>query len=71
MWPYRDWVIRSLNEDMPFDRFHAGAAGRAICCRFRPSRRGRRRSSVATGFHRNTVINEEGGVDPEQARSSR
>ena len=21
MWPYRDWVIRSLNEDKPFDRF--------------------------------------------------
>ncbi|HKB37796.1 MAG TPA: DUF1549 domain-containing protein, partial [Gemmataceae bacterium] len=21
IWPYRDWVIRALNDDMPFDRF--------------------------------------------------
>jgi hypothetical protein len=67
MWPYRDWVIRSLNEDKPFDRFTIEQlAGDLLPVPADPARA--KAQLVATGFHRNTVINEEGGVDPEQAR---
>ncbi len=62
MWPYRDWVIKALNDDMPFDRFTIEQLAGDLLPE--PSRA----QLVATGFHRNTVINEEGGVDPEQAR---
>lgn len=62
MWPYRDWVIRALNDDMPFDRFTIEQLAGDLLPEPAKSQ------LVATGFHRNTVINEEGGVDPEQAR---
>ncbi|MGH9843415.1 MAG: PSD1 and planctomycete cytochrome C domain-containing protein [Blastocatellia bacterium] len=67
MWPYRDWVIQALNEDKPFDRFTIEQlAGDLLPPPADP--RKTKAQMVATGFHRNTVINEEGGVDPEQAR---
>jgi hypothetical protein len=67
MWPYRDWVIQALNEDKPFDRFTIEQlAGDLLPEPADPHRA--KAQLVATGFHRNTVINEEGGVDPEQAR---
>jgi mono/diheme cytochrome c family protein len=62
MWPYRDWVIQALNEDKPFDRFTIEQLAGDLLPN--PTKA----QLVATGFHRNTVINEEGGVDPEQAR---
>ncbi len=62
MWPYRDWVIQALNEDKPFDRFTTEQLAGDLLPTPTKSQ------WVATGFHRNTVINEEGGVDPEQAR---
>jgi hypothetical protein len=62
MWPYRDWVIQALNEDKPFDRFTIEQLAGDLLPNPTKSQ------LVATGFHRNTVINEEGGVDPEQAR---
>ncbi len=62
MWPYRDWVIQALNDDLPFDQFtREQLAGDLLP---NPTKS----QLIATGFHRNTVINEEGGVDPEQAR---
>ncbi len=62
MWPYRDWVIRALNEDMPFDRFTIEqVAGDML-----PSPT--RDQLIATGFHRNTMLNEEGGIDPLEFR---
>jgi hypothetical protein len=63
MWPYRDWVIQALNEDKPFDRFTIEQLAGDLLPN--PTKA----QLVATGFHRNTVINEEGGVDPEQARA--
>ncbi len=62
MWPYRDWVIQALNDDKPFDRFTIEQLAGDLLPNPTKSQ------LVATGFHRNTVINEEGGVDPEQAR---
>ncbi|HQR33074.1 MAG TPA: PSD1 and planctomycete cytochrome C domain-containing protein, partial [Blastocatellia bacterium] len=62
MWPYRDWVINALNEDKPFDQFTIEQLAGDLLAN--PTKA----QFVATGFHRNTVINEEGGVDPEQAR---
>jgi hypothetical protein len=62
IWPYRDWVIRALNADMPFDRFTiVQLAGDLLPEASQEDR-------VATGFHRNTLINEEGGTDHEQFR---
>ena len=62
MWKYRDWVIDALNADKPFDQFTIeqlagdllpGATNEQL---------------IATGFHRNTMLNQEGGVDDEEAR---
>ncbi|MEQ1858712.1 MAG: DUF1553 domain-containing protein [Chthoniobacteraceae bacterium] len=62
MWPYRDWVIKALNDDMPFDRFTIEQlAGDQLPT---PTKA----QLVATGFHRNTLINQEGGTDAEQFR---
>ena len=62
MWRYRDWVINALNQDMPFDQFVIEQlAGDLI-----PGTT--LEQKIATGYHRNTMINEEGGVDKEQYR---
>ena len=63
IWPWRDWVIRALNADMPFDQFTVEQlAGDLLPERHRAIR------SIATGFHRNTMLNEEGGIDPLEFR---
>ncbi|MCE2827753.1 MAG: DUF1549 domain-containing protein, partial [Verrucomicrobium sp.] len=62
IWPWRDWVIRALNADMPFDRFTLEQlAGDLLPGATRDQR-------IATGFHRNTMLNEEGGIDPLEFR---
>jgi hypothetical protein len=61
MWPYRDWVIDAFNTDMPFDQFTVEQiAGDMLPGATRAQR-------IATGFHRNAMTNEEGGVDPDEA----
>ena len=62
MWRYRDWVINALNDDMPFDRFVTEQLAGDLLPN--PTQD----QLVATGFHRNTMINEEGGIDFEQYR---
>jgi hypothetical protein len=62
IWPYRDWVINALNKDMPFDQFTIEQLAGDLL----PD--ATREQQIATGFHRNTLINEEGGIDPEQFR---
>lgn len=62
IWPYRDWVIRALNDDMPFDQFTI----RQIAGDLLPA--ASTDDIVATGFHRNTMVNEEGGIDPLEFR---
>ena len=62
IWPYRDWVIRALNENMPFDRFTLiQLAGDLLPVPTRDQ-------LIATGFHRNTMSNDEGGTDNEEFR---
>ena len=62
IWPWRDWVINALNSDLPFDRFTIEQlAGDMLPNATRDQR-------VATGFHRNTMLNEEGGIDPLEFR---
>jgi hypothetical protein len=61
MWKYRDWVIDAFNKDMPFDRFTIEqVAGDML-----PN--ATREQIIASGFHRNAMTNEEGGIDPEEA----
>lgn len=62
IWPWRDWVIRALNADMPFDRFTIEQLAGDLL----PD--AGEESVIATGFHRNTMLNEEGGIDPLEFR---
>lgn len=62
MWKYRDWVIEALNADMPFDQFAIEQLAGDMLPGATASQK------VATGFHRNTMINQEGGIDQEQFR---
>ena len=62
MWQYRDWVIRATNDDLPFDQFVVEQLAGDMLPNATAAQR------VATGFHRNTQINSEGGVDREQFR---
>jgi len=61
MWKYRDWVIDALNRDMPFDRFTIEQIAGDMLPNPTPDQ------LVASGFHRNAMTNEEGGIDPEEA----
>ncbi len=62
IWKYRDWVINAFNADMPFDQFTRDQfAGDQLP---NPTND----QLIATGLHRNTPINFEGGIDFEQYR---
>jgi hypothetical protein len=62
VWPYRDWVIDAFNQDMPFDRFTIEQLAGDLLPNATLQQR------IATGFHRNTMLNEEGGIDPLEYR---
>ncbi|MEZ5963030.1 MAG: PSD1 and planctomycete cytochrome C domain-containing protein [Planctomycetota bacterium] len=62
IWPWRDWVVAAIDADMPFDRFTVEQiAGDLLPHATRAQR-------VATGFHRNTQVNQEGGAKDEENR---
>jgi mono/diheme cytochrome c family protein len=62
VWFYRDWVIDAFNRDLPYDQFVIQQiAGDQL-----PN--AGQNEIVATGFLRNSMINEEGAIDPEQFR---
>ena len=61
-WRYRHWVINALNDDMPFDRFTIEQIAGDLLPHADTEQK------VATGFHRNTLKNREGGVKIEQFR---
>ena len=61
-WRYREWVIEAINRDLPYDRFVIEQMAGDLLPNAGTEQR------VATGFHRNTLTNREGGVDKEQFR---
>jgi hypothetical protein len=65
IWPWRDWVIKSFNADTPFDQFTIEQMAGDLLPK------ATKEQQIATGFHRNTSFNEEGGTDPEQFRVER
>jgi mono/diheme cytochrome c family protein len=65
--PYRDWVIKAFNENKPYDVFTIEQLAGDLL----PSTAGPNPTQdqlVATGFHRNTMTNTEGGTDDEEFR---
>jgi hypothetical protein len=62
MWRYRDWVIEAFARDLPFDRFTIEQLAGDLLPEPELEQ------LVATGFHRNTMVNQEGGADPEEFR---
>jgi hypothetical protein len=62
VWFYRDWIVDAFNRDLPYDRFVIEQIAGDLLPGATQSQR------VATGYLRNSMINEEGGVDPEQFR---
>ncbi|MEM8667783.1 MAG: PSD1 and planctomycete cytochrome C domain-containing protein [Planctomycetota bacterium] len=62
IWPFRDWVIQAISDDMPFDQFTIEQLAGDMLPKATNAQR------IATGFHRNTMLNEEGGIDPQEYR---
>ena len=61
MWKYRDWVIDALNRDLPYDQFTIEQIAGDLLPNATVEQK------IATGFHRNSMLNEEGGVDKDEA----
>src|SRR5215469_18967158 len=63
VWPYRDWVIEAFNRNAPYDRFViTQLAGDLL-----PD--ATFEDQIATSFHRQTPVNDEGGTDDEEFRT--
>ena len=62
IWTFRDWVINALNADMPFDQFTIEQLAGDLL----PN--ATKDQIIATAFHRNSMQNDEGGVDKEEYR---
>jgi len=60
MWPWRDWVIRSFNENKRFDAFLTEQLAGDLLPNATPEQK------LATGFNRNHMINFEGGAIAEE-----
>lgn len=67
IWKYRDWVVEAMNRDMPFDQFTIEQLAGDLLPES-PDPQQTVSQQIATGFHRNTPLNQEGGIDVEQFR---
>ncbi len=61
-WRWRNWVIDSINADQPFDQFTIEQLAGDLLPEATLDQK------IATGLHRNTLTNREGGVDREEDR---
>jgi mono/diheme cytochrome c family protein len=61
-WRFRQWVIEAFNRDLPFDQFTLEQLAGDLLPEATLDQK------IATGFHRNTLTNREGGIDPEEDR---
>ncbi|MCP4951422.1 MAG: DUF1553 domain-containing protein [Proteobacteria bacterium] len=61
-WLYRDWVIKSINADLPYDQFTVEQLAGDLLNNANNDQR------LATAFNRQTLTNTEGGTDQEQWR---
>ncbi len=61
-WRWRDWVIKALNRNIPFDQFTVEQMAGDLLPNATIEQK------IATGFHRNTLTNREGGIDSEEFR---
>ncbi|MBK9167327.1 MAG: DUF1553 domain-containing protein [Bryobacterales bacterium] len=64
VWPYRDWVVRALNANIPFDEFTIKQLAGDLLDGATED------DLIATAFHRNTLTNTEGGTDDEEFRDA-
>src|SRR5580704_8972544 len=64
MWPWRDWVVRAFNQNMPYDRFITDQLAGDL------EKNPGLDQEIATGFNRNHGINSEGGIIDEEYRVS-
>lgn len=64
IWAYRDWVIRAMNSNMPFDQFTREQMGGDLLPNPTEDQ------LIATAFHRNTLTNSEGGTQDEEFRAA-
>ena len=64
IWRYRDWLIKAFNADKPYDVFLT----EQIAGDLLPAHTDQQ--MIATGFHRNTMTNDEGGTDNEEFRTA-
>jgi hypothetical protein len=62
MWHWRDWAIKALNDNLPFDQFTVQQLAGDLLPDPTTDQ------LIATGFHRNHMINGEGGRIPEESR---
>lgn len=60
LWPWRDWVIKAFNANMPFDQFTIEQIAGDLLPGATLDQK------IATGFHRNHMLNEEGGIIAEE-----
>jgi hypothetical protein len=61
-WIWRDWVVKALNDDMPFDRFSIEQLAGDLLPNATADQK------IASGFNRNHLLNGEGGAIPEEQR---
>jgi mono/diheme cytochrome c family protein len=60
MWRYREWVIGAFNRNLPFDQFTVEQIAGDLLPGAGVDQK------IASGFHRNVMVNFEGGADPNE-----